>query len=475
MEDFAVLDRQREDLERTMALSRRRVDSYNSAVKLLEHLMRTTSFNDEFARMEYPAKLLKGPLSLTSAAQKEAVSELAVTLDRDARVSVSQKKLLRALQMFYAEYFDEAGRPPVENAEAEAGLRQFLDDPGRGARNDYLEYRRYGEALAEADREPAKLSGLPSVRPEFYPDMHIRWIAESRSLQMKRHLVVNTPWNARHKAVLERVFSMESDPGLLAACLAAMRNIGGADESFLDAQMENEAKGLVVTDYLREFETPALREMLRSSVRGGFHHLFSVLTHLVGFDPNYFYFSLKENRLSPEIFSKILDSLFLAFSPQESYGMDLQYAENILEKQRTIPQNVLRLLQKVMPRGIDTAPMESFFEFLRGFNDEYRRLAGERACYEDGRRLKDHAYMQLMVRLSAVEAIRFVVFTYIYDRICLCLKTFKKLEPDGDRLFALFAEQLDFEAACGGNANIKAYIWDLQARLAESPRGGGAA
>ncbi len=470
LQDFARLDVQREALRARVLEPRKRRKSYESARQLLEYLMRSSRFDEELGRLSYPAQLLKGPIDLARAHQQAAVAELAVTLDRDPVVPEPIRKLMRALQLYYSDYFDAAGLPPHADVEAERQLGEFESDPARGGRADYQRYTAYIEALKQADAHSERIAGLAADRPPFAADIHAQFLLTVASPELKRHLLGESEWKATHRAALEAFFAREKDPALLAPCLQAMASrMGGAGETFLDAQLADPARASAVMDHLRTLEEPLLKEWLRRSVRRNWPHLFAALVQLVGLDTGFCYFSLNGAQVDPQIFRRIIDSIYLPRTPQETYGMDAQYAQKVMDRQRGLSDNVLRILQKTMPRGVDLSPLKSFFALVREFNGECQRLLEARRPFEEGTLARGHDHAEIMREFATVEAVRFVAFTYIYDHIEAAVKHGRPLEPAAPDIAAFLLQQGEFERTCAGNRNITVYVEELLGLLTAAP------
>lgn len=467
MQRLTELDRELEELILCVEEPKKRKQQYESSRKSLEELIEKSSYNKQMAKYDYPAKLLKGDIDLGSSRQLDAIRELSVTLDKDSAIPPDIVDITRALKLFFEEFFSRSETPPEVDVKAEAELKHFWESDDKGAWPLYQTYLDYNDVLDQADEMKESIEKLHNEKPDFYKDVNARKLLEARSFELKEHLLKNTDWEFKHKTILERFFCIEEDVSLLVLCADIIdTDCEGLEENFLDEQLQDEFRGVILQQILEQKEEEELRSLLTTALNNNHDKLLSVLINLIGFDQSYFYKALAQKGVKPEVFKKILDSLFLPHSPQGSYGIDGTYAERLMNEHKELPKNVIQTLQKAMPRGFDGHPLSGYFQFIDTINQEVKKQH-EKKRQLDEKMEKDKVYCEHILNMSDMETIRFIVFTYIFD--CIKGGIFPaKIGMSRKRIRECLQKQFEFENACGRNKNIMdqiIHLWQTQPNL----------
>lgn len=461
LQELSALEAEKDLLLQAISEARQRHKSFVSALKTLEYLMRQSRLDEVLRLLGEPGRLLGGPIDLTRVDQKPMVAELSVRLQANPGVDSGLRQLLRAIHLFYDDYYDEQGRSPVEDRASENALREFSADLRRGARREYVEYTDYLEKLNRAEEGSAFYEELDAELPAFHVEMDLQYLSRTRSAELREHLLKRTPWTALQQPGLENIFVEETRREILdlAFNIFDIRCCGCRPE-FLERLLAGHEMGELATrEYLKKCPTDKLETLLRNAIENNWKNLFDQLINMVECEPGFFYRSLGERPLSPEIFTRILDTLFAPNSPRQRYGIDSNYARKIFGSQNRVPRNVLKVLQKAFPRGIDPAPFKGFLEVLEAFNRECEEFTTTKDRRENHQDTRTPDYIELCQDLSAVETIRYVIFTYIYDSAML--QGGARLKIGLDKWQNFLVRQLEFERAVGHNRNITAYATGL--------------
>lgn len=457
------LDREFDHLYRRVESPREIKHKFDHSVSTLKGLLDNASFNKAMALLEYPTKLLKGDIDLLSPAQHNAISELSVTLANDSRIETHILEITQALKLFYEEFYKDGDHPPELDKEAEHNLNAFEADPERGAWPPYKSFVDYNRRLQQVDAEELRPEELEKNKPEFFSEIHSRQLLEATRLELKEHLLLNTPWEGRHVEILEHFFQQEEEEKLLMITIDIIESdLGGVKETFIDEQLRDESKSDILLHVLENKSDEQLQDMVISSLNKNLDRLLSTLINIIGFDQSYFYQVLAKKGVGTDVYKKIIESLFLQNTAGGTYGMDGNYAEKLMNEHISIPQNVIQTLQKAMPRGFDGHPLGGYFDFMKTINSEVERLREKKEKLSE-MKLKDREYCDHVLLLSDIESIRFIVFVYIFDSLkggIFPAKTGMSRKKVAEKL----SQQYEFEQKVGRNRNIVDHIekiWDL--------------
>ncbi len=467
IEDMQNLDIERCRLEAAAMKPRKRVEDWKSSRKLLSHLIEHTRFNEVIQMKEYPKRLLKGDIDLDHYTQRYAVAELSNTLIHDKEIQQRHLKLLKALQLYYSDFFSDDGQPPREDMLAEKALMEFRQDPKRGANAQYLIFVGYQERLMSADKDSEQIDRLDADRPDFYDDLHAFCLCRMQSQELKIWLLESTPWKARHVPALESFFSLESNAELLRVCLERLSELDVLQPPFFNRHLEDEIRGPMLKVLLLKQPENKLRELVTASIESGWENIFQVLTNAIGGDQRQLYQSLTVHRLKPDFFKRMLQTLFHMNEGQNAYGLDSIHMQRVIAAQGEIPRNVLHVLQTAFPRGPSASPVEDLFRLMDSFNKEQKELQLQMSPYENGLQQKERNYLELVMQISSVESCRIITFFHILDGLKSRLVNPHLLGMDLAQLKKLLLKQLQFELAGGRNRNIINAIDAIQKRHPE--------
>jgi hypothetical protein len=227
---------------------------------------------------------------------------------------------------------------------------------------------------------------------------------------------------------------------------------------FLNEQLTAIDEPDVFINFLSKFSQEETEDLMNVCISENYHVLLNLLININGFDQNYFYLSLSRYGIHRDIFKTMIDSLFVTGSAQCTYGMDGSYAEKVISTQKTVPINVVTTLQKALPRGFEGSPLAGYFQFMSIFNKEISELKSEYG--DDYSGVRDYKYSEYKLKISDTEAIRFIMFTYIFDAIKNGIYP-DKIGMSRNRINELVADQYRFEKEMGKNKNIINHIVDL--------------
>lgn len=460
IEKLKSLENEHRFLKEAVLEPRKRKEAYDKASLTLNTLLKQSSYNEQILKAEYPAKLLKGNIDLSTAKQKNAISELSITLSQNPNFSEDLLKITNAIRLFYQDFFqNDQAEAPKNDPEAEEKLKAFEEDSKRGKWPPYQNYLNYEACLQEVEKTE-DFDKLSKNRPDFYINLHIEQLFRSKNQALKKYLLDHSEWSNRYQKALEKYFKIEKSEELKIKALSLIqKKCSAMDPTFLDEQLSDSSQSPLIIEFLKNFDTDQLSHMLIISVQKNLQNLMSVLINFSGFDSKYFYSSLSQGQMQPDVFKRMIDSLFRPLSPQGRYGIDSQYAQKVIKEQKNIPKNVVKTLQTTMPRGFEGNPIVGYFKLLAKFNEEMENMYREKRKL-DQLQSKDQSYCDHVLRMSDTETIRFILFTYIFDVIKYGIYP-NKIGMSRSKVKNTLIEQYDFEMKIGHNPNITKSIQDL--------------
>lgn len=450
------LEREHYTLQTQVSKSLQRKKDYEEAKQLLSQLLEKHRFNEIILNLPYPSKLLNGPIQLDNNGQQNAINELSITLSKDPSLPKSLIDITAALKIFYNTYFDKQGKAPDIEEGIQKKLEDFEQNPEKGSLEAYQQYRSYSATLFDADQNNnIELIDQNNI-PNFAPSLHAEMLFQTQNLELKLHLLQNTEWTEGERVQLESLFETEDDLELQEEILEALKQYCGLDASFLNKQIQKSEDVNLFVDVLKDYDDESLNELIIESINQNYQDLLELLINMIGFNQHAFYHSLANGSVQRDVFKTMIDSLFHSSSPRGTYGMDSTYAEKVIGKQRKIPSNVVKTLQKALPRGFEGSPLAGYFHFLNMFNQQIEKLKLESHEFSE----KNKLYCEHQLKLSDTEAIRFIMFTYIFDVLKKGIFP-SKLGMSRSNIIEKIQNQHQFELTVGKNQNILGSIRNL--------------
>jgi hypothetical protein len=463
LNELKQLERDRLDLVTAIEASERNFHSFSNSKQMLSQLLVEHNFDTEMQKLGYPAKVLNGKINLDQDHQKVALDELSVTLGVKSSFPDELNKIITALKLYYKTYFND-GQPPqkVDPTMAKA-LQAFDADSEKGANTDFQLYLKSQEALSEADLGQLELTKLNNIeQKDFILALFAEWMVQSKNPAFLHHLLNLCQWDISHMKLLEHCYEKSADEDFAKACLDKILELGqDPNSSFLDHQLELDHHPQWIRSYLSTLSQKQLEERQKEALEQNLQHLLGALINLKGLDQKYFYQILGKSGLRNGVFKHLVDSLFHQANPQGVYGMDHHYAKQVLQQHRHSPANVIATLQKAMPRGLEGTQVQDFFNFLDTINQQLKTCLDRRALLESLNK-RDEEFSKTLLEISDHQTIRFLLFSYIYDRIKTSNTNFKALGLSSDQLRDLLEAQYQFELQWGKNRNILNYIQNIR-------------
>ncbi len=459
LQNYKQLDKEYINLKKAVGEIIKTKKSFDSARELLKKLISQNKFNETIQSYDYPKRILGGNIDLDSNKQKHAIDELSVTLNENEKIPKSVLEITAALKKYYSQYFKNSSLPPRDDPDKIRKLNEFESDPNRGASIEYKQYLNYYKLLVAAEKSESNFESILKESFSLSTEMHAERLIVSENNEFKKFLLCNTQWEPQHSEKLELIFSTENDEGLLEIILSILKdNCQHVNPEFLNDQIKDIAEPDLFIDFLSDFDHDETEDLMNVCIQQNHHFLLNLLININGFDQNYFYLSLSRHGIHRDVFKTMIDSLFVTGSPQSVYGMDGSYAEKVISTQKKIPINVVTTLQKALPRGFEGSALAGYFQFMTIFNQQISSLKN---VYGDQHSdVKDTNYCEHMLKISDTEAIRFIMFTYIFDAIKNGIYP-DKIGMSRTRINELIAEQYRFEKEIGHNVHIKNHIADL--------------
>lgn len=463
LNELKQLERDRLDLVSAIEESERNFHSFSSSRQMLSQLLVEHNFDAEMQKLGYPAKVLNGKINLDQDHQKIALDELSVTLGVKSNFPKELNKIITALKLYYKTYFKNGQPPQKVDPQAAQALKAFDAHPEKGAHPDFQAYLSTQQTLSDADLGRIDLSTLEQLeQKDFTLALFAEWMVTSKNIPFLQTLLKLGKWDLSHIKLLEHGYEKSPDADFAKACLDKILNLGQApNSSFLDHQLELDHHPQWIRSYLSTLNEKELEERQQEALEQNLQHLLGALINLKGLDQKYFYQILGKSGLRNGVFKHLIDSLFHHANPQGVYGMDHHYAKQVLQQHRHSPANVIATLQKAMPRGLEGTQIQDFFNFLDTINLQLKECLDRKANMEILKK-RDAEYSKTLLEVSDHQTIRFLLFSYIYDRINTSNTNFKALGLSSDQLRDLIETQYQFECQWGKNRNILNYIQNIR-------------
>jgi hypothetical protein len=179
--------------------------------------------------------------------------------------------------------------------------------------------------------------------------------------------------------------------------------------------------------------------------------LLASVNNLVGLDRPGFYRALEKTELPAEVFDKIVDDLFTPRQTSTSYGIDALHLDRVLDQQKDLPQNLVTVLQKALPRGLDGRAIAGALDFFRGLTQQYSEHRDQLASVAVG----SSEEATLKKTISDLDSVRFLLFSHIQDRLRSCRAVPKATGMSHEELSKQLHNIYQDELTKGGNANIR--------------------
>ncbi|MBF0196745.1 MAG: hypothetical protein HQL32_03510 [Planctomycetes bacterium] len=454
------INRERRSLIEAAEGPLRKKKAYLKAKEQLNKHLQLASYDQFMKDLDYPARILGGAINLESNEQQGAISELSVTLANNKDIPGHIHQLNSALKLFYSEFFTNSAQAPQEDLKAAQALVDFNEDEEKGADSHFKEYLSYLELLDKLDEKSQDDISLNADKPSFYLKMNAEKLLKTKNRTLQKALLTQSKWNRSYSKLLETFFARLDQEELQGICLTILEDdCGGVSPQFLEDMLSQNIAYELIVSFLNNKDQGWQREQLIQAVNLNQIHLMSLLINLVGFDQKFFYSSLGEHQIQPDIFKKMIETLFFSSSAHGKYGIDTAYAERVIDQQKTFPKNVIKILQDAFPRGLEGSMIDGYFSILTLMNQEMASLYKKKEAFADLEQ-QNKEYCELSLMISDTEAIRFLLFTYIFDSLKLGVKP-KKLGLNISELQDLMAEQYEFEESTGKNKTIMKFISEL--------------
>ena len=441
--------------------SRERHQTWKHDKHQLERLIQENQFDERLQDLGHPSKILEGSIDLNTDHQKNAISELVVTLPKSTQDQQNLLKITQAIQLYYKSYFQPHGPPPEVDLSVLDKLDQFNKDPEKGASEDFQSFLRYQDFLQQWPSGPWE-----GDLPHYAPLLHADVILDSDHEDRRSHYLNNTLWDDSHVHLLESFFRQESSPQLAQDTLELMSRRGHLTLKFLDQQLKRQHQVSAIQKVIQAQDLPQLLAQQKQAIQENLEHLLGLLTNIIGVDQPEFYQSLKQHPLHSDIFKKILASLF-ASPAQRQYGMDQQHLQYVLNTQEEFPKNLVAVLQSGLPRGLEGCRLKDAFDFFTRLNE--RTAVIKDKLNELWQKAPEGLeYAQTKLESTDMETVRFILFTHIHDRIKASKAKSKLVEMNHPELREQLQNCYTFELTTGKNNNISDYIehlWNILPQL----------
>jgi hypothetical protein len=444
--------------------SREQFKRWQLDYKSLQHLLAENDFNACMQQLGHPYRILGGPIRLDQSQQKLALAELSVTLQQRQEVEPVIAKLAQALHLYFQQYFKDGHHPPEEDEQAKASLQDFGKNPEKGGSPDFLEYTQYLEHLENllGTDELAELEPWGKSLPSYAAILHAEAYRTNLPERLREFLIDTTPWDVSQYSLLEQLFELENQVHCGRKILEKMLSLKNPLAlDFIDRQLRQQHLSELIQKYLTQQDPATLNAFQMKAVEGNLDCLLSAINNLMGIDQAYFYKTIEKYELQNGVFGQIIDRLF-SQTPQQQYGMDQQHLQRVLEQQENLPKNLIAVLQRTLPRGLEGKSIPAALDFMDRLNEQIGKL---RQKMQGGEALNTEQKMSF----SDTETVRFILFSHIHHRIL----TSKPLEKILSLSEQVLSQRLDtfyqFELTTGLNKNITGlleHLWKKIPKLA---------
>lgn len=438
--------------------SRQRYARWQKSKSTLEHLITEHDFIGQLQELGRPYRLLGGDISLDEDRQRHAISELVVTLESEGRQRPIVQQISRALSLYYREFFDEGQGPAEEDGELVAEEQGFKDDPERGGSPSYATYLKFLKQLK--DRDLVQLKEAKESWPVYAPILIAEAILEAgEDLSFRRGAFELCDWERSHDHLLYRIFSRESDVELAKAVLSTLRGSGPENHlPFFDRQFTGDFREEIIYEELISLEPSKQEELRALALEKNCAQVLAVLTNALGMEPALYYQALKQEGIETDVFSRLVEWLFKPVAKRH-YGMDAVYAQKVLEEQKDWPRKMISVMQNAMPRGIEGQSLANALTFFEGLQEKRLHLTREKSSINPQREGRRHC--ELSLSLSDLESARFILFSYIHDRIIAGKALPKLMGMSHPELAIRLARVEGFEMEVGPNQNILEHLFNI--------------
>ena len=421
-------------------------------------------FNGVMAQLGHPARILGGAVQLDKATQQLAMAELSVTLQQRPEVEKSIAKLALALHLYFQRYFKDGQAPPKEDPKALEALAAFKNDPQKGASPNFLEYTalaQYLETLVKA-QGTAPLPRWEKKWPPYSAILIFELYRCDLPQALREFLIETSPWEKSHLSYLLQLFELEDSKDVAQKILSKMLSLENTLAlEFVDRQLRQNHHGELLHQWLKARDVATLAQYQIQAVEKNLNVLLGALNNLVGLDQVAFYKALEKEEMKPGVFGQIVDSLF-SQAPQQQYGIDQQHLQRILDQQENLPKNLIAVLQRTLPRGLEGKSIPAALDFMDRLND---RIADFREKMEHSEGLS----LEQKEELSDTETVRYILCAHIHARL-LSTKVMEKItEMPLSQLVERLLKLQRFELTTGCNRNITKFLnhlWIQQTQLA---------
>lgn len=405
------LEREREEL---VEACRRREDhliEWKKTRSTLEHLIREFDVHEALRNLGHPFRILGGDIDLDRADQKNALAELSVTLGATEKEGERLSSVLRAVQLYYQRFFKD-GEHPERSADQEGeALKAFDADAERGALPAFAAFTDWQKVIAGKSPTPPAQDW-----PTYAPILVAAAIPEMESQPDRQRWFEITPWDSSHLHLLKRLFESETSAALAEGLLG--RILEGSLQShvaFLERQIQRDHHLSLIRSRLEVLKREESLRLRDRALDDGAGHLLGLLTDFTGVDQPLYYQALKKRGLVEEVFSRLVNLLFSNPSSGH-YGMDPTYATEVLKRQKNWPKKIISVLQGAMPRGLEGQTLDDALTFFEGLVERKQKLLEDLAALGK-EELSGKEQCEIQLSLSDLETARFILFTYIHDRI----------------------------------------------------------
>lgn len=452
------LEREHRELLLRLEKSRQRFARWQKSKSTLEHLIAEHDFIGQLQELGRPYRLLGGDISLEEDRQRHAISELVVTLESEGRGRPIVQQIARALNLYYREFFVDGQGPEEEDSQLVQEETSFKQDPEKGGSDAYASFLKFLTLIKEKD-----LGALEEGRdhwPVFAPILLAEAILDAEdNLEFRKKAFRLANWERSHDHLLYRLFSREDDHEFSKEILEVLRRSGPENHlPFFDRQFTGGHREELVVAELNALESSKMEELRALALEKNCAQVLAFLTNALGMDPSLYYQALKEEGIETNVFSRLVEWLFKPVS-KKHYGMDAVYAQKVLEEQKEWPRKMISVMQNAMPRGIEGQSLSNALTFFEGLQEKRLHLLRELSTVNPQREGRHHC--ELTLSLSDLESARFILFSYIHDRIVAgraLPKVVGMSHADlGMRLIKL--EGLEMEV--GPNQNILEHLFNL--------------
>ena len=452
------LEREHRELISRLEKSRQRYARWQKSKSTLEHLIAEHDFIGQLQELGRPYRLLGGEISLDEDRQRHAISELVVTLESEGRGRPIVQQISRALNLYYREFFSEGQGPEQEDGELVEEENSFRQDPERGGNPQYANFLKFLRLVNKG--ELRSLEETKDDWPVFAPILLAEAIlGEGENLDFRRKAFQLADWERSHDHLLYRIFSREESLDFSKEILGVLRRSGPENHlPFFDRQFTGGHREELVVSELTSLDASKQESLRALALEKNCAQVLALLTNSLGMDPALYYQALKEEGIETNVFSRLVEWLFKPV-PKRHYGMDAVYAQKVLEEQKEWPRKMISVMQNAMPRGIEGQSLANALTFFEGLQEKRLHLLREMSTVNPEREGLRHCELSLC--LSDLESARFILFSYIHDRIVAGRALPKVMGMPHAELAIRLLRVEGLEMEVGPNQNVMEHLFNL--------------